>query len=126
MEIKSYIPTARVTAEMKDGGTIEFTVQRVSDAQFELDYIGRSDKRSERCIAILADAVVGWNLAHDDGTPWECTATTKPPLLAEIVGDPIKRLVGPDGQEVVGSKDLMILGLALFSFVRDEGNFLKN
>lgn len=126
MEIKVYKPTAKVTAEMKDGGTMEFTVQRVSNAQFELDYIGQAERRSARCIAILTDAIVGWNLAHDDGTPWECTALTKPPLLAEIVGKPVVRLVGPDGQEIPGSKDLMILGLALFSFVRDEGNFLKN
>lgn len=124
MEIKILKPTVEVTLEMEDGSNLVFLTQHVSDAQFQLDYIDKQ-RRSERCLAVISDAVVGWNLDHDDGTPWECLPEVRPKLLVELAAKKVKRLVGPDGKDVPKYAGLM-LGLALFSFVRDQSNYLKN
>ena len=122
MELKEIKPTAAVTIETEDG-TLIFTVEHISDARFELDYL-RTMRVSERVIAILSDAIVAWNLAHDDGTPWECTPELKPRLLGQIAGKKTKRVIGPDGKDL--PLDDLVVGLALTAFVRDEENFLKN
>lgn len=124
MELKSLKPSVQVRAEMEKGGELVFTVQHVNDAQFELDYIGKW-RKSETIIAVLSDAILAWNIDHDNGTPWECTPETRPLIITEIAGRKVLHLFGADGKEI-GEVAGFPLGLALFTFVRNDRNYLKN
>lgn len=130
MELRTLKPTAEVEFETKDG-LYKFTVEHVATDQAQLDYGMRPGRRSDRVREILADAIVGWNLVHDDGTPWPCvvgkgapeepmtiTAETKANLIAQFVGLAVKA----KGEVPEGT----LLSLALLEFIRNPENFLKN
>jgi hypothetical protein len=122
MELKEIKPTAEVEFETAEG-VLKFTVRHLPPDQVVLDYQSGS-RLSVRVRGALADAIVGWNLSHDDGTPWPCDDKTKALLLPQIVGLPVKQKLDAGGKELV--PEGMLLGLALFEFIGDAGNFLKN
>ena len=122
MELRDIKPTAKVEFET-ESGTLKFEVEYMARDRLQLDYMDRG-RVSDRMRAALADAVVGWNLAHDDGTPWPCDAKHKALLLPQLVTTPVKEKTAADGKVLV--PDGFILGLALLGFAQDPENFLKN
>jgi len=121
VELKEIKPTAEVTFETA-AGELRFEVEYVAKDRIALDH--RWMKLSDKVRVFLAEAIVAWNLAHDDGTPWECDAATKGKLLPQLVALPIKAKRDAAGKEII--PDGVLLGIALFEFVQNEGNFLKN
>jgi hypothetical protein len=122
MELREIKPTAEVEFET-ESGALRFTVGYRAGDQLALDYQGRA-RLSDRIRAGVADAIVDWNLAHDDGAPWPCDEKTKVLLLPQLVNIPVKQKLDADGRELV--PEGVLLGLALFRFIQDPGNFLKN
>lgn len=123
MELREIKPTAEVEFETASG-TLKFTVQHVPADRIALDYIAKG-RISDRMRAVLAEAIVDWNLAHDDGAPWPCDEKTREALLPQLVVTPLaKPRLGPEDKILtpVG----VMLGLALFDYVQNEENFLKN
>lgn len=121
MELREIKPTAEVEFET-DGGTLRFTVAYIARDRITLDY--QRDRLSEKVRAALADAIVAWNLAHDDGAAWPCDEKTKALLLPQVVNLQVKKKLGLDGKVLV--PEGVMLGLVLFEFIQNEGNFLKN
>lgn len=124
MELKEIKPTAEVEFETAEG-TLRFTVRHLPADQLGLDYQSRPCL-SAKVRAALADAIVGWNLAHDDGSAWPCDDKTKALLLPQLVALPLKRKADADADDKELIPDGMLLGFALFGFIADAGNFLKN
>jgi hypothetical protein len=122
MELREIKPTAEVEFET-ESGALRFTVGYRAGDQLALDYQGRA-RLSDRIRAGVADAIVDWNLAHDDGAPWPCDEKTKVLLLPQLVNIPVKQKLDADGRELV--PEGVLLGLALFKFIKDPENFLKN
>jgi hypothetical protein len=121
VELRKIKPTAQAEYETA-AGKLQFTVAYVPRDQAVLDY--QELKPSERIKAILAEVIIGWNLVHDDGTPWPCDEETKGLLLPQLVLLPVKQEPGPDGKVIVPAG--VMLGLALYAFITEERNFLKN
>ena len=123
MELREIKPTADVEFETAEG-LLKFTVQHIPNDRVALDFLAKS-RVSDRMRAALDEAILDWNLAHDDGTPWPCDAETKAKLLPQLVVLPLQKpRLGPGGEEL--SPAGVLLGLALFEFVQNAGNFLKN
>lgn len=122
MELKKLNATAQVELETETGKLI-FTVSHIREDQAVLDYQG-AGKLSDRIRAALTDAIVGWNLTHDDGTAWECTPETRAVLMPQLVVFKLKQKLDSSGKVLI--PEGMLLGLALAGFVYDEENFLKN
>lgn len=122
MEIKNLMPTAEVEFKTSSGTTL-FTVKYAAPDQVQLDYLDR-EQVSEKIRAVLMDAIVGWNLAHDDGTPWPCTPEIRAQLVPQLCGEVVKEKTAAGKAEQLEEGSL--LGLSLLAFVTDEKNFLKN
>jgi len=121
--LKETKPTAEVEFEV-EGGTLKFTIALIALDHLRLDYQGK-DRTSERIRAALADAIVGWNLDREDGTPWECTPENKAKLIPDLVNRVTKeKRTAEDGTVTVS--DGPLLGLMLLNFAADPENFLKN
>jgi hypothetical protein len=116
VELRTLKPTAEVEFETKDG-TFKFEVEHIPADQASLDYQS-AGRLSDMVRAALCDAIVGWNLIHDDGTPWECDEKNRAALLPQLVVMKVKaKDKVPEGT---------LLSLALLEFIRNPENFLKN
>lgn len=123
MELREIKPTAEVEFETAEG-LLKFTVQHIAHDRTALDYVGKG-RVSDRVRAAVAESIIGWNLAHDDGTPWPCDAETKVRLMPQLVVlELAKARLGPEDKILTPAG--VLLGLALLEFVQNAENFLKN
>lgn len=113
-------PTAKATYYI--GGRPLTLEVRYMGADVMVDYIGK-DKTSEKNRAMLADAIVGWDVVDENagGVPVPCDKANKDRLLPFILGR--YKQVQNEGAWVDGPTPI---GWDLLGFVMEQTNFLKN
>jgi hypothetical protein len=117
MEIKKMKPTAEVAYQLKvpEGEkpqTLKLTVKYFSDDQgVDIVENGKPQKASDLLRGVIAESVIAWDLT-DNG------------VAVPVNVDTLKEFVPQIAAAMTVEGD--VIGLNLFTYIRNQKNFLKN